>query len=366
MRVLTVNAGSSSLKLRVLDESPGSATGFDDCGSFDDLEAALAVDGVDAVGHRFVHGGDRVAGPTRVTDDVLADLDRLTPLAPLHQPTALAAARQVQGLRPDLPQVVCPDTAFHHDLPPAAATPAVPWEWREQWGLRRYGFHGLSVQWAVRRVARLDPSARRLVVAHLGSGASLTAVLDGRSVDTTMGFTPLDGLVMATRSGSLDPGLVLWLVQQGMAPHDVVHALETRSGLLALTGTDDLGGTKDMREVLRRRASGDEVAEAAYQVYAHRLRGQLAAMVAALGGLDVLVLTGGIGERSAEVRATAVESLGFLGLALDDAANQAAAEAGCPDDVADLTDPSSTARVLVVSAREDVEIARGTCEALSR
>jgi acetate kinase len=258
---------------------------------------------------------------------------------------------------PGVPQVVCADTAFHADLPAAAATPAVPLRWRERWGLRRYGFHGLSVAWAVRRTGELVPGARRVVVAHLGSGASLTAVLDGHSVDTTMGFTPLDGLVMATRSGGLDPGLVLWLVQQGLDPAEAVHALETESGLLALTGS------KDMRKVLARRADGDAAAQAGYAVYAHRLRACLAAMVAALGGLDVLVLTGGVGEGSPAVRSTAADGLAYLGVRLDEGANDRVGEVS---DHADLTGAGSTARVLVLEAREDLEIARGTCEVVHR
>lgn len=355
MRVLTVNAGSSSLKLRVLVADGTDPTGFVVEHELDDLDEALDDDTVDAVGHRFVHGGPHVTGPVRVDETVRAHLADLVPLAPLHQPTALDAVEMVCRRRPDVPQVVCPDTAFHTDLPQAASLPAVPREWVERFGLRRYGFHGLSVASASRRVRELDPSLRRVVVAHLGSGASLTAVLDGRSVDTTMGFTPLDGLVMSTRSGSLDPGLVLWLVAQGMDPQDLVHDLETRSGLAAVAGTGD------MREVLRRRDAGDADAHLAYAVYVHRLRALLASMVAALEGLDALVLTGGVGEGSATVRASAAGALSWLGVELGDDLN---ARADGVADLADLSSPSSTARVLLVAAREDVEIARQTVAAL--
>jgi acetate kinase len=252
-----------------------------------------------------------------------------------------------------VPQVVCADTAFHADLPAAAATPALPQAWRDRYDLRRYGFHGLSVAYCWRRVSRLLPAARRIVVAHLGSGASLTAVLDGRSVDTTMGLTPLDGLVMATRSGGLDPGLVLWLVQQGESAQDVVMALESRSGLLALAGT------KDMAEVLHHADEGDLTARCALDVYHHRLRALTAQMVAVLGGLDVLVFTGGVGERAPRVRRRLVADLAWTGISLDPAADDPAV--GVPD-VADVTGAGSLARVLVVAAREDAEIARGVSQ----
>jgi acetate kinase len=205
------------------------------------------------------------------------------------------------------------------------------------------------------RVRQQVPSARRVVVAHLGSGASLTAVRDGRSVDTTMGLTPLDGLVMATRSGALDPGLVLWLVQQGEAAEDVVLTLETRSGLLALAGT------KDMAEVLDRADRDDPAARLALDVYHHRLRALTAQMVAALGGVDVLALTGGVGEHAPRVRRRLGRDLSWAGIVLDPAANEAAVDV---PDVAEVTGGGSSARVLVVAAREDVEIARGACQVL--
>jgi acetate kinase len=220
--------------------------------------------------------------------------------------------------------VACFDTAFHSTLPEAAATYALPRELRERFEVRRYGFHGLSHAYASRRAAELVDSASRIVTCHLGAGASLCAVLDGRSVDTTMGFTPLEGLVMATRSGNVDPGLLLWLLEkERMTERELAEALEHSSGLLGLAGT------ADMREVLAR---DDDEAQLALEVYVHRLRAGIAAMVASLGGLDVLVFTAGVGENSPEVRDRAVEGLGFLGLSED--------------------------RVLVIGAREDLEIAR--------
>jgi acetate kinase len=350
VRVLTVNTGSSSVKLRLLapddavlaeheHEAPGVEIDPDALG-----EAIERLGDADAVAHRVVHGGRRRAAAR--FDAALADeLEELTPLAPLHQPKALAAATAVTRARPELPAVACFDTAFHASLPAAAATYAVPAEWRERFGLRRYGFHGLSHAYAARRGAALLDlgDGARIVSCHLGAGASLAAVRDGRSVDTTMGFTPLEGLVMATRSGSVDPGLVLFLVRQGIAAEDVHDALEHASGLKALAGTPD------MREVLAR---DDDAARLAIAVYMHRLAAAVAAMAAALGGLEGLVFTGGVGERAPAIRAGAAERLAFLGVTLDAAANRDA------DGDADLGMPGATVRVAVVSAREDVEMAR--------
>jgi acetate kinase len=248
--------------------------------------------------------------------------------------------------------VACFDTAFHAHLPPAAATYALPAAWRERWPIRRYGFHGLSHAWVARRAAELleRPSAGlRLVSCHLGAGASLCAIADGRSVDTTMGFTPLAGVVMATRSGDVDPGLLLWLIQHtGMAPDALAAALEHASGLQGLAGSDD------MRVVLARADAGDPTSTLALAVWAHRLRGLIAAMAAAMDGLDALVFTGGIGEASAPARALAARGLGFLGVGLDAAGNQTA----CGD--ADITASGARTRTLVIEAREDLEIARQT------
>jgi acetate kinase len=350
VRVLTVNTGSSSVKLRllgpddtVLAEHEHEAPGVEiDPGALG--EAIERLGAADAVAHRVVHGGRRRA-PARIDAALADELRALAPLAPLHQPKALAAAAAVTRARPELPAVACFDTAFHARLPAAAATYAVPAEWRERFALRRYGFHGLSHAYAARRGAallRLGDGAR-IVSCHLGAGASLTAVRDGRSIDTTMGFTPLEGIVMATRSGSVDPGLVLWLVRQGLAAEDVHDALEHQSGLKALAGTPD------MREVLAR---DDDAARLAVAVYLHRLAAAAAAMAAALGGLDGLVFTGGVGERAPAIRAGAAERLAFLGVGLDADANQAA------DADADLSAPGATVRVAVVAAREDVEMAR--------
>jgi acetate kinase len=352
VRVLVVNAGSSSLKLRVLDPGDGVAAEADIDAprarvDEDALRAWIAGAGtVDAVGHRIVHGGERFRSAVRVDDGVVGELRALTDLAPLHQPKSLAALDAVLAALPDTPAVACFDTAFHATLAPEATTYAVPRVWRERWGVRRYGFHGLSHAYASRRAAEMT-GARRVVTAHLGAGASLAAVRDGRSVDTTMGFTPLEGLVMATRSGSVDPGLLLWLLErERLGVGEMSAALEHEGGLLALAGT------ADMREVLARADGGDDEARVALGVYLHRLRAGIAAMAAALGGLDALVFTGGVGERSPPVRAAAADGLGFLGVAVDTGRN------GAPDGDADVSADGVAVRTLVVPAREDVEIAR--------
>jgi acetate kinase len=338
--ILIVNAGSSSLKLRVLDPADTVVASADLPGSLDGLDEALAGFGhVDAVGHRVVHGGLRYSAAVRVDGQVRRDLEALTDLAPLHQPPALHALDEVTARLPGVPQVACFDTAFHTTIPPAVATFALPADWREKWPLRRYGFHGLSHAYIARRMVALCPDASRVVSCHLGAGASLCAIRDGRSVDTTMGFTPLDGLVMATRSGSVDPGLLLWLGTHAHLPLDEMNdALEHRSGL---TG---LAGTPDMRAVLASAAAGDPDAILARDVYLHRLTGLIASMAAALGGLDALVFTGGVGENSAEIRTRAMDGLGFLGVRGYDSG------AGSGDrQIGD--------RAYVITAREDIEIA---------
>ena len=342
MRILVVNAGSSSLKVSLL--------GPEDqlLGEYDDLGAVPEGD-VDAIGHRVVHGGSRSA-PALLDDAVVDELAGLTALAPLHQPPALEGMAQARRRWPALPHVACFDTAFHATIPAGAATYALPREWRAlSGGVRKYGFHGLSHRWASGRAAELAPGARRVVVAHLGAGASLTAVVDGASVDTTMGFTPTAGLVMAKRPGDVDPGLVTWLITSAGLP-----AEEVAEGLVQRSGLKGLADTEDMREVLARADAGDADATLALDAYLHRLCGLLGSMVAAARGLDALVFTGGVGERSPAVRAAVVERLGFLGLALDAEANAAAP----PDGEVDVSAAGATARTLVVHAREDLEIAR--------
>jgi acetate kinase len=268
-------------------------------------------------------------------------------LAPLHLPASLAGLDAVRTALPSVPSVACFDTAFHATIPAVAATYALPQEWREL-GVRRYGFHGLSHAYSARRVTEiLGRPVDRLVSCHLGAGASLCAVHSGRSVDTTMGFTPLEGLVMATRSGSVDPGLVLWLQRQrGLSADEVFDGLESRSGLLGLAGT------ADMREVLARTDSGDDVARLAFDVYVYRVRAAISAMAAAMSGVDAVSFTGGVGEASAAVREGAVAGLEHLGIAVNPGQNEAARGD------ANVSAPGSPAGVAVVTAREDLEIAR--------
>ncbi len=357
MRILVVNAGSSSLKLRVLGPADALAASRDlpaPRGLADQAAVAEVIRGfgqVDAVGHRIVHGGTEFSGPVLIDPRVVQRLRALTDMAPLHQPKSLAALDTVNAILPDVPAVGCFDTAFHASIPAAAATYALPAEWRKRWSLRRYGFHGLSHAYASRRAAELlgrPPEGFRVVTCHLGAGASLAAVRDGRSVDTTMGFTPLEGLVMATRSGSVDPGLVLWLEEHvGTPPAELAATLEHRSGLLGLAGT------ADMREVLAGAAAGVSAARLALDVYVHRVRAGIASMAAAMGGLEAVAFTGGVGENAPEVRRLVADGLAFLGLDIDPEANAASSASDVDIGVAD-----APARTLVIAAREDLEIAR--------
>ncbi len=353
MRVLVVNAGSSSLKLRLLGSRDETLAAHDLAlarGEVTEGDVVAALEGIgapDAVGHRVVHGGERFREAVLIDAEVRAALGELVDLAPLHQPKSLAALDAVSVALPEVPAVACFDTAFHATLPPAAGTYALPSAWRRRFGLRRYGFHGLSHAYAARRAAELlGWEDLRLVSCHLGAGASLAAVRGGRAVDTTMGFTPLEGLVMATRSGSVDPGLLLWLLErEAMTERELAEALEHESGLLGLAGT------ADMREVAARAAGGNDDAQLGLDVYAHRLRAMIASMAASLGGLDALAFTGGVGERSTEVRELAADGLRFLGVELDRVRNQAATGD------AEIGVPAGAVAVLVVASREDLEIA---------
>lgn len=356
MQVLVVNAGSSTLKLRLLSADDDVVAHRDLEWSNEDPDLAPLREFLgdagefDAVGHRVVHGGSEFREAVVVRDEVVARLRALSDLAPLHNPPALAALEAVRRLAPGAPSVACFDTAFHAGLYEEAAVYAVPWEWTERWGIRRYGFHGLSHAYAARRTAELvgrSTEAFRVVTCHLGAGASLAAVHGGRSVDTTMGFTPLEGLVMATRSGSVDPGALLWLQERaGLSVQEMRDAIEHHSGLLGLAGT------ADMREVLRAEARGEQRGRLAIAVYVHRLRGLIAAMAASMGGLEALAFTGGVGENSAWIRADACAALGFLGVAIDPARN---ADPGDGD--VDLTPAGARVNVVRILAREDLQIA---------
>jgi acetate kinase len=324
--VLVVNAGSTSLKLSLVRRN-GSGEAI--------ASLAAAPRDVEAVAHRVVHGGARFREPVVIDDEVERELAALADLAPLHNHPALRAIESARRVLPHVPHVAVFDTAFHATLPPEASTYALPPRFREEHGIRRYGFHGLSVQWAAEQVP-----VPRLVVCHLGGGCSVTAVRDGRSVDTTMGFTPLEGVPMATRAGSVDPGALLHLLRtNAVSVEDLDRALEHESGLVGLGGSDD---PRELEGTL------------ALAVYTYRIACSVAALAVALGGLDALVFTAGVGEGSASVRAEICARLGFLGVELDAAVTDQAE----PD--AEITAAASTVRVVVVHAREDVVAARAT------
>jgi acetate kinase len=334
--ILVVNAGSTSLKLAAVDENEQATP-----------VAALERPprDVTAVGHRVVHGGSRFRDPVVVGVAVEDELEALIELAPLHNAPAVAAIDAARQALPNVRHVAVFDTAFHATIPDVAAAYALPRELRDR-GIRRFGFHGLSVQWAASRVR-----VPRLVVCHLGGGCSVTAVRDGRSVDTTMGFTPVEGVPMATRSGSVDPGAILHLIRSGGVPADELdRMLEHDSGLLGLSGIS--GSVQELE------ASAATEAGFALDVFVYRVAAAVASMASALGGLDALVFTAGIGEHSPRIRAAVCKRLGFLGVELDHAANSATVPA-------ELAPEGSRVRVAVVRSREDIVIARAVRQALA-
>lgn len=304
---------------------------------------------IDIVGHRVVHGGRDFVRPTRITSAVKATIERLSPLAPAHNPAALSGIEAVEKLLGDVPQIAVFDTAFHSTLPDAAAIYPGPYEWSEQ-GIRRFGFHGISHEDCATRAAEIlgrDLASLRLITCHLGNGCSLCAIENGKSVDTTMGFTPLEGLMMGTRSGSIDPGILLYLLREkGMGADELDRVLNKESGLKGISG---LSG--DLREIEAAISRGDERAQLAFDMDVHRLRSGIGAMLASLGGLDALVFTAGIGQHSSAIRAAVCQAFAFLGLELDAAKNEAPADE-------DIAARDSRVRVLVVQAQEDWAIAK--------
>lgn len=363
--VLVLNAGSSSLKVTLIGGGPEPVAALqlaDWDGSTDhpELRDFLRGPGAQAtvVAHRVVHGGSRFAAAVLIDDDVLADLQALADLAPLHQQRALAGISAASAALPGLPAVACFDTAFHAAMPAAAWQYALPGSWTHQYGLRRFGFHGLSHGYAASRAAQLaglSPDGLRIVSCHLGAGSSLAAIRDGRSVDTTMGFTPLEGLVMATRCGSVDPGLLIWLLSGNrVSLGELAAGLEHASGLAGLSGQ----ASGDIVDVQRAAMAGDPAAASAIEVYLHRLRREIAAMAAAMNGLDVLVFTGGIGEHNPPLRAAAATGLEFLGVRLAAGQDRATTDA-------EIGHRDAPVRAFVVTAREDLEIARQAREVLA-
>jgi acetate kinase len=361
--VLTVNAGSNSLKAHLVDTGSeeilgsASAEGPPDA---DEARRALGdllddADGVVAVGHRLVHGGPDLGAPAMADDRAVAAARRAEAWAPLHVPHTLRLLEVLRERLPDVPHVLCPDTAFHADLPEVATTYPLPAEWRERHGLRRYGFHGLSYRWALDRTAELldRPSGElHVLMTHLGGGCSVCAVRGGRSVDTSMGLTPLEGVPMSKRSGSVDPGMLLWLLRCGDLDLDALeHGLNHESGLLGLSG----GRSGDTRELVAAERE-DPAAALALRVFAHRVRRELAAAATSLDRLDALVFTGEIGWDQPEVRADVAAGLSLLGV---------------PGDLVSETDgdgpispPGAAVPVLVVRPREELQLCRDTLAAL--
>lgn len=315
-----------------------------------------SLDDLDAVGHRVVHGGDRYREPTPITAEVKQAIEELCALAPAHNPVNLQGIAAISAQLPDIPQVAVFDTAFHSQMPLAAATYPLPQEFFAR-GLRRYGFHGISHEYCLQRSAQLlarEPESLQLITCHLGNGCSLAAIRDGISVDTTMGYTPLEGLMMGTRSGSVDPGLLVQLSREGYDADGLDRLLNRESGLLGLSGV-----SADMRQINAAIAAGNSQAQLALDVYLHRLQAGIGAMVGSLDRLDALVFTAGIGEHAPPVRAAGCRALAALGVAIDPEKNAA------PSGDCDIAAPASQARVLVVRAQEDWAIARATWQHLA-
>ena len=361
-RVFVVNCGSSSLKFRLIDADAGSALASgtverigepsgpsDHEAALHEVLAGLDVSGVVAVAHRVVHGGTRFSSPVVVDDEVLAAIRQLWVLAPLHNPVNATGIEVARRALPQVPHVAVFDTAFHATLPQHAYTYAVPRAWARDHGVRRYGFHGTSHAFVSRRAAGLlgrPPEEVNLIVLHLGNGASASAVRGGRSVDTSMGLTPLEGLVMGTRSGDLDPAVVFHLWRAGLEVTEIDSALNTASGMLALAGDNDL------REVHRRIDAGDERAALALEVYCYRIRKYVGAYTAVLGRVDAIVFTAGVGEHDAIVRGRALGGLDGLGIAIDSRRNTA------PSREARFVSPDGArVAVLVVPTDEELEMA---------
>ncbi|MCL4545578.1 MAG: acetate/propionate family kinase [Chloroflexi bacterium] len=370
--ILVLNAGSTSLKVTVFSgdaseeiahterswaESEAVDRSDTHAVALGQILGELDSKSIRAVGHRIVHGGGRFIAPVILSDAIIRELESLTPLAPLHNPPAIAAIRAARQHIPIATQVAAFDTAFHATLSRDAFLYGVPFQWFTKWGMRRFGFHGLSFSYCTRKAAeilRRPLEQLRLVICHLGGGCSLAAVRSGRSVDTTMGYTPMDGLVMATRSGSVDPGLILAaLRERSVSAQQLEEMLETRSGLYGLSGA-----TGDMRELLERRLQHDEDAERAIGVFIWRLRAGIAAMAAATEGVDAIVFTGGIGEHAKVIREQVCTSLSWLGIHLDQQRN-AAAKA---DTIVSTSD--SEVAVLIIHTREDLEVALAVLAAL--
>lgn len=357
--VLVLNSGSSSVKYELVEPDSGVSLAHGIVERVVDYGEALTqvfaelpdLDGLAAVGHRVVHGGDRLHRPTLLDDDTIAIIEELAPLAPLHNPPALLGITEARKALPDLPHIAVFDTAFFHDLPAAAAEYAIDRDIAERWRIRRYGFHGTSHRYVSEQAAAfLDLPVDDLnqIVLHLGNGASASAIRGGRAVDTSMGLTPMEGLVMGTRSGDIDPGIMfyLWRTAQ-MSVEDIETMLNRRSGVYGL------GGEIDFRELHKRIDGGDEQARLAYEVYIHRLRKYVGGYLAVLGSTDVITFTAGVGENDAAVRRDALAGLKGLGIELDEGRNNAKSRGARR-----ISADGSPVQVLVIPTNEELAIAR--------
>lgn len=390
--ILVINSGSSSIKYRLiaLPQELVLADGLlerigepesriihrtaDDSGRLDEIRQPVAAADhhqafkavfeilgencpVDAIGHRVVHGGNRFAGPALIDDETIESIRALCRIAPLHNPVNLLGIESCLAHFPGVPQVAVFDTAFHQTMPPHAYRYAIPETWYSEYGIRRFGFHGTSHHYVARRAAEFigKPFDRsHLITLHLGNGASATAIANGRSVDTSMGFTPLEGLVMGTRSGDLDPAIPLFVEQAGHLNNPAIdRALNRDSGLKGLCGTNDL------RTVLEQKKAGDEGARLALDLYCYRIKKYIGAYYAVLGEVDALVFTGGVGENAAEVRRLACEGLSSLGIAIDETANDSVT-----GDIAEIGQTECRTRILVIKTDEELQIARETLTVL--
>ncbi len=355
-RVLVINCGSSTIKYRLLDGESTKDAGLVETTDFEqalpDLLHRLDLTGLDAVGHRVVHGGTRFAAPVIIDDTVVSAVSDLVPLAPLHNPANLTGIAITRAVLPGVPQVAVFDTAFHRTMPPEAASYAIDAEVAERLGIQRYGFHGTSHAYVSRRTAELlgrPQTELNIITLHLGNGASACAVAGGRSVATSMGMSPLEGLVMGTRSGDLDPTIIFHLNRVGgLHLDDIDELLNKRSGLRGLCGDNDL------RPVLARRAGGDPAASLAFDVYCHRIRAYVGAYYALLGRVDAITFTAGVGEHAPEVRAESLAGLGRLGIAVDEERNRQHGPIISPE--------GAEVAVCVVPTDEELEIAKQTRE----
>lgn len=376
-RVLVLNSGSSSVKYQLLDMADGSrpASGIverigegpvaDHAAALKQVADELAAKGLGldspelaAVGHRVVHGGTRFTEPTLITDEVVEEIEKLIPLAPLHNPANVTGIKVARALRPDLPQVAVFDTAFHSTVPEAAARYAIDVETADRWGVRRYGFHGTSHAYVSRATAALldkEPAEVNTIVLHLGNGASASAVAGGRCVETSMGLTPLEGLVMGTRSGDIDPAAIFHLSRVGgMSIDEIDTLLNKRSGLAGLCGDND------MREIGRRMSEGDRAAQLAFDIYIHRLRKYVGAYTAVLGRVDAIAFTAGVGENSAAVREAAMRGLTAFGIEVDGVRNALRSASARL-----ISTETSRVAVAVVPTDEEMEIASQTFDLVS-